>query len=104
MTRRTLEEGLAGGLTKDEEVQSFVRGDRPKDEPQSAEFPQSGRGKQYRQPYTVKLRTEVVEIVHRISVFSDFRGQKLTKQAIVEEAIEQWVEAHRHLAEPPKDL
>lgn len=102
MTRRSLEEGITGEKIS-EEARDFVHGEsKPKRKPAANNAPATA--KQYRQPYTVKLRAEVVEAIHRISMFSEFRGQKLTKQAIVEEAIEQWVEEHKHLTEVPRNL
>ena len=107
MTRRSLEEGV--GLTGEkvsDEARDFVHGDgKSKKKPSANPAPEATKTqKQYRQPYTVKLRSDVVESIHRISMFSEFRGEKLTKQAIVEEAIEQWVEQHKHLTEIPRNL
>ena len=60
--------------------------------------------KTIRQPYTVKLSSEAIHAIDRISTFSKFRGEKLTKQAIVEEAIHEWLEKNKHLAEVPSNL
>ena len=104
MSRRSLEDGVSGltGESVSEEARNFVRGDSsPKKKPKTSSPP---AGKQFRQPYTVKLRSEIVETIHRISMFSEFRGEKLTKQAIVEQAIEEWVAKNQHLTEIPSNL
>jgi len=103
----SLEDEIPEGGLIGNEARNFIYGQQKetKAAPKpTAKTKQTIPAKTYRQPYTVKLRSEVVEAIDRISTFSKFRGDKLTKQAIVEEAIEQWVDEHKHLMEVPKNL
>ena len=106
---RSLDDAIPDSGLLTEQAESFIYGEgsskkNHKAAAKSKPKKNSAPAKTFRQPYTVKLRTEVVEAIHRIAVFSEFRGDKRTKQSIVEEAIEEWVEKNKHLAEVPSNL
>lgn len=107
MTRRTLEEGVSGLTgTVSDEAREFVHGQSKTRKKHVGESPppQPTARSNIRQAYSVKLRIELYEQMKLINMFSEFRGEKLTMQDIMEQAIEEWMERNQHLAEVPSTL
>lgn len=108
MTRRTLEEGVTG-LTGEvsNKGREFVKQGESKSKKKhggGSPPPKLQTRSDIRQAYSVKLRVEVYEKMKLINMFSEFRGEKLTMQDIMEQAVEEWMERNEHLAEVPSTL
>lgn len=102
MTRRTLEEGLAGGLTDNvsEEARKFVHGESTDSVPSSTTKIDDGKTilpqMTGRHALTIKLDPQVASDLKRLSLQRQLDGiEPRTMQDMAEEAIIAWLAKHK---------